>query len=173
MRRTWPFTAAILAITSIASIAQAGRPPQLSPEYKKWLDEDVRWIMTSQERQQFLNLTSVHDRDDFVARFWDERNPTPGSKENAFKEEHYRRLAFANEHFASAVAGWRTDRGRIYIVYGPPDSIAVQPGTSAAPAEEIWLYHHMQREGDDVRLKFVDSCRCGGYELETALPNHE
>jgi GWxTD domain-containing protein len=145
----------------------------LGHEYRKWVEEDVRWIITGQERKQFTNLTNDQSGDRFVVEFWERRNPTPGSKDNPFKEEHYRRLAFANEHFASRVAGWRTDRGRIYIIYGQPDAIAMQPAALKAPQEQLWLYHHTSHDGDEVQLKFVDSCRCGDYQLETPLPNNE
>lgn len=146
---------------------------QLKPAYKNWLDEDVRWIMTARERDDFLALTSDQARDKFVVEFWERRNPTPGTKENAFKEEHYRRLAFANDHFAADLPGWKTDRGRIYIVYGPPDSIDARRIVDHAQALErnsdrpyqVWHYNHIKGIGDNQNIKFVDVCSCGDYKM--------
>ena len=96
--------------------------PAVKEIYKKRLEEDVAWIITGQERADFVKLSTDKQRDKFVVAFWERRNPTPGSSENKFKEQHYRRLAYANTHFAASVAGWKTDRGRMYILYGPPVS---------------------------------------------------
>ena len=87
--------------------------------YRKWLDEDVRWIITDEERSAFMQLSNDEERDQFIEAFWQRRDPTPDTEENEFKEEHYRRIAYANEHFAAGIPGWKTDRGRIYIVFGP------------------------------------------------------
>lgn len=114
----------VVAATSLYVAAQYQHPEfhaaGLSPEYRKWLDEDVRWIVTPPERNELISLSSDEQRAQFVIAFWERRNPTPRSKENPFKEEHYKRLAFSNRHFAAGVAGWKTDRGRVYVVYGPP-----------------------------------------------------
>ena len=99
--------------------SQGWSDPSVKEIYKKWLSEDVRWIITDQERADFKRLSTDKQRDDFVVAFWERRNPIPGSSENKFKEEHYRRLAYANTHFAAGVPGWKTDRGRRYILYGP------------------------------------------------------
>ena len=96
---------------------------EISKTYKKWLDEDVRWIITDEERAAFKQLSNDDERDQFIEQFWLRRDPTPDTAENEYKEEHHRRIAYANEHFASGIPGWKTDRGRIYIVYGPPDEI--------------------------------------------------
>lgn len=166
------FLSVISIPVSLAAHAQVG-VSQLKPEYQKWLKEDVRWIITDQERKDFLQLATDQARDQFVVDFWERRNPTPGSKTNAFKEEHYRRLAFANEHFAGKIPGWHTDRGRIYIVYGPPDSIethrAVEHVHGIVDSKnlpyEVWHYNHMNGAGDNQNLRFVDVCRCGDYRL--------
>lgn len=172
MRRTlrYAFLIAAVMLPTISIFAQPENA-QLNPEYRKWLSEDVRWIITNQERTSFLHLTNDEDRDRFVAAFWEQRNPTPGSQPNPFKEEHYRRLAFANEHFAATAPGWKSDRGRIYIVYGPPDSIQTQASTSTTPAEQFWVYRHMQGKSGEVHLKFVDRCRCGDYTFESPMPD--
>src|SRR5208282_599225 len=91
---------------------------ELSKTYRKWLDEDVRWIITDQERSAFMQLSNDEERDQFIEAFWQRRDPTPDTEENEFKEEHYRRIAYANEHYAAGIPGWKTDRGRMYIVFG-------------------------------------------------------
>src|SRR5438309_4851414 len=99
-------------------------------EYKKWLREDVAWIITDEERGNFKTLSTDEQRDEFVVAFWNRRNPTPDATENKFKEEHYRRLAYSNTHFAAGEPGWKTDRGRMYIMYGAPDSTESNLGFS-------------------------------------------
>ncbi len=100
---------------------------ELSRVYKKWLNEDVIWIITDQERAAFKQLSNDEERDNFIEAFWQRRDPTPDTEENEYKEEHYRRIAYANEHFAAGIPGWKTDRGRIYIMYGPADEITGSP----------------------------------------------
>lgn len=118
-----------------AATAQTAVTPNYSAIYRKWLDEDVRYIISDEERSDFNKATTDGQRDKFVEEFWERRNPDPGSSENKFKEEHYRRLAYANQHFAARAAGYRTDRGRIYILYGPPK--AVERHYSAAGSETV------------------------------------
>jgi GWxTD domain-containing protein len=151
---------------------------ELGDTYKKWLDQDVRWIITDQEREAFLQLSNDEERDQFIEQFWLRRDPTPDTPENEYKEEHYRRIAYANEHFASGVPGWRTDRGRIYIMYGPPDEIDSHPtgGTYDRPPEEgggttstfpfeDWRYRYLEGVGQDVKIEFVDTCMCNDYHM--------
>jgi GWxTD domain-containing protein len=111
---------------------------ELKGVYKKWVDEDVRWIITDQELQAFKSLSNDEERDQFIEKFWLRRNPNPDSPENEYREEHYARIAYANEHFAAGKPGWRTDRGHIYIAYGKPDSIDSHPsgGSYERPMEE-------------------------------------
>ena len=111
---------------------------ELSKTYRKWLDEDVRWIITDEERSAFMQLSNDEERDQFIEAFWQRRDPTPDTEENEFKEEHYRRIAYANEHFAAGIPGWKTDRGHMYIVFGPADEIESHPsgGTYERPMEE-------------------------------------
>jgi GWxTD domain-containing protein len=150
--------------------------PSVAEVYKKWLNEEVVWIATSQERDAFKKLLSDQQRDAFVIAFWERRNPTPGASGNEFKEEHYRRLAYANEHFAAAIPGWKDDRGHIYIVYGPPDKLEhhlpdpVKPEPLNGAADggyeyEIWHYKRMEDIGTDVSLTFADICACGRYVM--------
>ena len=142
--------------------------------YTKWLTEDVRWIITDQERADFETLATDKQRDEFVVAFWERRNPIAGSSKNRFKEAHYQRLAYANQHFAAGVPGWKADRGRIYVVYGPPDEIehhlqgTLQPSNTLESTRypyEVWRYHNMKGVGRDVSVKFVDTCECGEYHV--------
>lgn len=146
----------------------------LHKEYQRWLDEEVRWIITPEERAAFLRLSKDEDRDQFVVAFWLRRDPTPGTAENEFKEEHYRRLAYANEHFAYEIPGWKTDRGRVYIVYGPPSDIKTESThgavVSVKPAA-LWHYDSIRGYGKNIDLKFVDVCACGDYRLDTLQKN--
>ena len=151
---------------------------ELHGVYKKWLDEDVRWIITDQERNAFKNLSNDEERDSFIENFWLRRNPNPDSPENEYKEEHYARIAYANEHFAAGMPGWKTDRGHIYIAYGKPDSIDSHPSggnyerpmdegggeTSTFPFE-IWHYRYLAGIGDNIDIEFVDTCMCGDYHM--------
>ncbi len=139
----------------------------VTEEYKKWLNEDVRWIITDDERADFKKLLSDKQRDEFVVAFWERRNTTPGAARNAYKEEHYRRLAYVNTHFAASnVPGWKTDRGSFYIMYGPPDSINSK--STLAPPTETWHYLFVEGIGRNVVLTFTDKCLCGKYELSGA-----
>ncbi len=151
---------------------------ELKGEYKKWVDEDVRWIITDQEMQAFKSLSNDEERDQFIEQFWLRRNPNPDSPENEYREEHYARIAYANEHFAAGKPGWRTDRGHIYIAYGKPDSIDSHPsgGSYDRPMEEgggntstfpfeIWHYRYLEGIGDNIDIEFVDSCMCGDYHM--------
>lgn len=151
---------------------------ELSKPYKKWLDEDVVYIITDEERAAFKQLSNDEERDNFIEAFWQRRDPTPDTEENEFKEEHYQRIAYANEHFAAGVPGWRTDRGRIYIVFGKPDEIESHPSggsyerpmeegggeTSTFPFEQ-WRYRYIEGIGQEVIIEFVDTCMCGEYHM--------
>ena len=151
---------------------------ELSKPYKKWLDEDVVYIITDEERAAFKQLSNDEERDNFIEAFWQRRDPTPDTEENEFKEEHYQRIAYANEHFAAGVPGWRTDRGRIYIVFGKPDEIDSHPsgGTYERPMDEgggetstypfeQWRYRYIEGIGQEVIIEFVDTCMCGEYHM--------
>jgi GWxTD domain-containing protein len=158
--------------------AQKAVRQELKGAYKSWLEQDVAYIITDEERAAFKNLSNDEEREAFIENFWLRRNPSPDSPENEFREEHYRRIAYANEHYAAGRAGWRTDRGHIYIAYGPPDSLDDHPsgGTYHRPFEEgggdtvtfpfeIWHYRHLEGIGEDVQLEFVDTCQCGDYHF--------
>jgi GWxTD domain-containing protein len=151
---------------------------ELSDPDKKWLNQDVIWIITDEERKAFMMLSNEEERENFIEQFWQRRDPTPDTAENEFKEEHYRRIAYANEHFPAGIPGWKTDRGRIYIVFGPPDEIESHPsgGTYERPMEEgggststfpfeQWRYRYIDDIGQEVIIEFVDTCMCGDYHM--------
>jgi GWxTD domain-containing protein len=151
---------------------------ELKGSYKTWVDQDVRWIITDEELQAFKHLSNDLERDQFIENFWLRRNPNPESPENEYREEHYARIAYANEHFAAGKSGWRTDRGHIYIAYGKPDSIDSHPsgGSYDRPMEEgggntstfpfeIWHYRYLEGIGDNIDIEFVDTCMCGDYHM--------
>ncbi|MGA9886486.1 MAG: GWxTD domain-containing protein, partial [Candidatus Acidiferrales bacterium] len=151
---------------------------ELDSQYKKWLNEDVVYIISPEERSAFLHLQTNEEREQFIEAFWQRRNPDPDSAENTFKEEHYRRIAYTNEHFSSGIPGWKTDRGRIYIMWGPPDEIQSHPsgGSYDRPAEEgggetstypfeDWRYRYLEGIGENVELEFVDPTMSGEYHL--------
>ncbi len=153
--------------------------------YEKWVKQDVRWIITPAELEAFNRLSNDEERDAFVENFWLRRDPTPDTEENEFKEEHYRRIAYSNEHFAAGSQGSLTDRGHIYIAWGPPDEIESHPsggtynrdiseggGTTTTYPFERWRYRHLEGVGDNIILEFVDACMCNEYRL-TIDPNEK
>jgi len=151
---------------------------ELDAQYKQWLQEDVVYIISPEERTAFLQLSTSEEREQFIEQFWLRRSSNPDLPENDFKEEHYRRIAYANEHFASGIPGWRTDRGRIYIIWGPADEVDSHPtgGTYDRPMEEgggststypweSWRYRYLEGLGNNVMLEFVDPSGSGEYHL--------
>jgi len=149
---------------------------ELKGAYKTWLTQDVSYIISDEETKAFKTLSNDEERDAFIENFWLRRNPNPDSPENEFREEHYRRIAYANEHFAAGKPGWKTDRGRIYISWGKPDSIDSHPsgGSYQRPMDEgggetstfpfeTWHYRYLEGVGENIDLEFVDSCQCGDY----------
>jgi GWxTD domain-containing protein len=151
---------------------------EMESAYKKWLSDEVPYIITDEERAAFKKLSTDDEREQFIEQFWERRNPNPGSPENEFKEEYYRRIAYANEHYASGIPGWKTDRGRIYIMYGPADEIESHPSggsylrppeegggeTSTYPFEQ-WRYRYIDGIGTNIILEFVDPTMTGEYRL--------
>jgi GWxTD domain-containing protein len=184
-----PALGAVALIVVIAGLLTAhplGQQPQpgqivFPNPYASWLQEEVVYIITAQERAAFVGLSTNAERDRFIEQFWQRRDPTPGTRENEFRDEHYGRIAYANEHFASSLpgpagAGRRTDRGHIYIVYGKPDEIESHPsgGTYDRPIQEgggtvstfpfeIWRYDYIEGIGRNVLLEFVDANRTGEF----------
>lgn len=153
---------------------------ELEGPYRKWLAEDVGYIITDEERASFKRFQTDDEKQSFIESFWLRRDPTPDSAENEYKEEHYRRIAYANERFASGIPGWKTDRGRIYITFGPPAEIESHPsggsyerpieeggGTTSTYPFEKWRYRYLEGTslGNDVNIEFVDPTMTGEYRM--------
>ena len=146
--------------------------------FRKWLHEDITYIITPEEKTVFETLTTPEEKDQFIEQFWYRRDPDPGTTINQSREEHYRRIAYANERFASGLPGWKSDRGRIYIIHGPPDEVEMHPsggryrrpaweggGTTSTYPFEVWWYRHIEGVGQGVELEFVDPSFSGEYRL--------
>ena len=158
--------------------AKSRQQEDASRALKKWIDEDVSYIITGPERQAWKGLKTDEERESFIESFWLRRDPTPDTIDNEFRDTHYERIAYANEHFASGIPGWKTDRGRIYVMYGKPDEIESHPsgGTYDRPIEEgggttstfpfeIWRYRYIEGIGNEVLLEFVDPSMSGEYRM--------
>ena len=168
----------VLLIASGGMFSAQSRRESAEDYYKKWLNEDALYLVTDEERDVFRKLNTPEEKDAFIEQFWFRRDPSPETAENEFKVEHYRRILYANERFTAGIPGWRTDRGRIYIKFGPPDRLETNPAggsyerprseggghTSVAPFE-IWEYRRIEGAGDDIVLEFVDDKGGGLYEL--------
>lgn len=159
-------SAGVLALTLAVALAAwqtQTPPPRMEAAFQKWIDEDAAYIATPEERAAFARLRSAEEREKFVEQFWLRRDPTPGTGRNEAKEEHYRRIAWVNEHFMDG--GWKSDRGRIHIVYGPPDEM------ESHPSMERWRYRYLPNVGNDVIVEFVEKDHTGKYQM-TRDPNH-
>ena len=146
--------------------------------YKRWMDEDVRWIITDEERNTFKALKTDEEREQFIEQFWLRRDPDPDTDSNEYREEYYQRIAYANEHFTSGIPGWKTDRGRIYIMFGAPDEKESHPsggsydrptweggGSTSTYPFETWWYRYIEGVGSDVEIEFVDPSGSGEYRI--------
>ncbi len=151
---------------------------ELDTPYRQWLNEDVVYIISPDERNAFLQLATNEEREQFIEQFWLRRSTNPDLPDNDFKEEHYRRIAYANEHYASGIPGWKTDRGRIYIIWGPPDEIEAHPtggtydrpideggGTTSTYPWETWRWRYLEGIGENVIIEFVDPSGSGEYHM--------
>jgi GWxTD domain-containing protein len=151
---------------------------ELKGAYKTWLDQDVAYIISDEERKSFKSLSNDEEREAFIEQFWLRRNPNPDSPDNEFREEHYRRIQYANDHFAAGKPGWKTDRGHIYIAFGAPDSTESHPsgGSYQRPIEEgggetstfpfeLWHYRYLEGIGENIDMEFVDTCQCGDFHF--------
>lgn len=152
--------------------------PELKEAYKKWINQDVLYIITKEEKRAFNALVTDEERENFIENFWRRRDPNPDTEENEYREEYYERIAYANEHFTSGIPGWRTDRGKIYIAWGKPDSIESHPsggaydrptweggGSTTTYPFEVWFYRHLDDVGDGLEIEFVDPTGTGEYRL--------
>ena len=185
-KRRWPAYVAAVILAAFCPVwaqrsdqkREARLKKELASGWERWMREDVAWIITDEERKAFGQLGTDEEREQFVEQFWLRRDPTPDTVENEYKEEHYRRIAYANEHFASGIPGWRTDRGRIYIRFGPPDEIDSHPsggswerpaaeggGTTSTYPFEQWRYRHLAAIGEDIIVEFVDTTMSGEYRM--------
>jgi GWxTD domain-containing protein len=171
---------------SAVKAEQGAGPRQAVPTvYQKWMDEDVLWIITPEERAKFLKLENNAARDEFIRQFWERRNVEAAADgQNAYRTEYYRRLAYANQHLGGEGAGWKSDRGRIYIMYGPPDSIDSHPsgGSGDVKPWEVWHYNAIEDRSPSVQeaqgdrpmtvakkaidMRFIDTCNCGNFNLQ-------
>ena len=151
---------------------------KLKSVYKRWVNEDVLWIITDEERKTFNSLKTDDEREQFIESFWLRRDPDPDTDANEYREEYYQRIAYANEHFTSGIPGWKTDRGRIYIMFGPPHEKETHPsggsydrpiweggGSTSTYPFEIWWYRYLEGVGSDVEIEFVDPTGSGEYRI--------
>ena len=154
---------------------------EIKEVYKNWVKKDVAYIITSEEKKAFNQLKTDEERENFIENFWRRRDPNPDTEENEFREEYYERIAYANEHFASGIPGWMTDRGRIYITWGKPDSVESHPaggsydrpsyeggGSTTSYPFEVWFYRHLDGVGDGIEIEFVDPTGTGEYRIATS-----
>ncbi|HEX8161804.1 MAG TPA: GWxTD domain-containing protein [Pyrinomonadaceae bacterium] len=157
---------------------ERNRKPELKKVYKDWLSEDVAYIITDEERKAFKKLATDEEREQYIEAFWRRRDPDPDTDENEYKEEYYERVAYANEHFASGIPGWKTDRGRIYIMFGKPDEKETHPaggsyqresyeggGSTSTYPFERWFYRYIEGVGSGVEIEFVDPTGSGEYRI--------
>jgi len=178
-----------LLVASPLLFAQESRPqdpsekprnvkPELKKAYKDWLEKDVTYVITDEERKAFKKLATDDERERFIEEFWRRRDPDPDTDENEFKEEYYERIAYANEHFASGIPGWKTDRGRIWIMYGKPDGRETHPmggsydrpsyeggGSTSTYPFETWFYRYIAGVGSGIEIEFVDPTGSGEYRI--------
>lgn len=151
---------------------------ELKDAYKKWITTDVAYIITKDEKKAFYALKTDEERENFIENFWRRRDPNPDTEENEYREEYYERIAYANEHYTSGIPGWKTDRGRIYIAWGKPDSVESHPsggsydrpsyeggGSTTTYPFEVWFYRHLDGVGDGIEIEFVDPTGTGEYRI--------
>jgi len=151
---------------------------EIKDAYKKWINNDVSYIITKEEKKAFYALQTDEERENFIENFWRRRDPNPDTEENEYREEYYERIAYANEHFTSGIPGWKTDRGRIYIAWGKPDSVETHPtggsydrpsyeggGSTTTYPFEVWFYRHLDNVGEGLEIEFVDPTGTGEYRM--------
>jgi GWxTD domain-containing protein len=189
--RNFALTASLLAASVSVGFGQGNDKPsedvrdkarnvgkEVKEVYKKWINNDVAYIITKDEKKAFYALKTDEERENFIENFWRRRDPNPDTEENEYREEYYERIAYANEHFTSGIPGWRTDRGRIYIAWGKPDSVESHPtggsydrptyeggGSTTTYPFETWFYRHLDGVGDGVEIEFVDPTGTGEYRI--------
>jgi GWxTD domain-containing protein len=193
------FRFVILAVSALAAGVVAQQPkgtpvdvseksrnvrPEVKKVYKEWIDKDVAYIITADEKKAFKALATDEERENFIENFWRRRDPNPDTEENEYREQYYERIAYANEHYTSGIPGWKTDRGKIYIAWGKPDGVESHPaggsydrpyaeggGSTTTYPFEVWFYRHLEGVGDGLEIEFVDPTGTGEYRL--ARDNNE
>ncbi len=197
--RNLVLTSSILVTSFTVGFAQTEQPSQdiqdkarnvkseekVKEVYKKWINNDVAYIITKEEKKAFNTLKTDEERENFIENFWRRRDPNPDTDENEYREEYYERIAYANEHYASGIPGWKTDRGRIYIAWGKPDSVESRPtggsydrptyeggGSTTTYPFETWFYRHLDGVGDGIEIEFVDPTGTGEYRIARS-PNEK
>ena len=177
--RTFLFAAGVSSLLFGSMTAQS-RNEEVEDYFKKWLQEDVLYTITDEEKVVFNKLQTIEEKERFIEQFWTRRDPSPRSSYNEFKEEHYRRIQYSNDHFASGIPGWKTDRGMIYIKFGEPDRIEAHPsgghyqrpsweggGSTNTYPFERWEYRYLEGVGQDIEIEFVDDTLTGEYRITT------
>lgn len=158
---------------------------EVNKVYQNWINNDVPYIITEQEKRAFKALKTDEERENFIENFWRRRDPNPDTEENEYREEYYERIAYANEHYASGIPGWKTDRGRTYIAWGKPDGVESHPtggaydrpsyeggGSTTTYPFEVWFYRHLDNVGDGIEIEFVDPTGTGEYRIARS-PNEK
>ncbi len=158
---------------------------EVNKVYQNWVNNDVPYIITDQEKRAFKALKTDEERENFIENFWRRRDPNPDTEENEYREEYYERIAYANEHYASGIPGWKTDRGRTYIAWGKPDGVESHPsggsydrpsyeggGSTTTYPFETWFYRHLDNVGDGIEIEFVDPTGTGEYRIARS-PNEK
>ena len=179
MKRSFPYLLGAFLLL-LGSMKAQSHDEEMVDYFKKWLQEDVIYTITGEEKTVFNKLQTTEEKERFIEQFWTRRDPSPRTSYNEFKEEHYRRLQYSNERFASGIPGWRTDRGMIYIKFGEPDYIEAHPsggrynrpsweggGSTNTYPWERWEYRYLEGVGDDIEIEFVDDTLTGLYRLTT------
>jgi len=159
--------------------------PELKKAYKDWIEKDVAYIITDEERKAFKRLATDEEREQFIEAFWRRRDPDPDTEENEYREQYYERIAYANEHYTSGIPGWKTDRGRIYITFGKPDEVETHPsggnyerpsyeggGSTTTYPFETWFYRYLAGVGSGIEIEFVDPTGSGEYHIARS-PNEK
>ncbi len=196
--RNAALTVSILATSVTFGFAQDPNKPSEDPTtkarkygkekdkiYSQWTSKDVEYIITGDEKKAYKALKTDEERENFIENFWRRRDPDPDTEENEYREEYYERIAYANEHYASGIPGWKTDRGRIYITFGKPDSVETHPtggaydrpsyeggGSTTTYPFEVWFYRHLDNVGDGIEIEFVDPTGTGEYRIARS-PNEK
>jgi GWxTD domain-containing protein len=196
--RNAALTVSILATSVTFGFAQDKEKPSEDPTtkarkvgkekdriYGEWTNKDVGYIITGDEKKAYKALKTDEERENFIENFWRRRDPDPDTEENEYREEYYERIAYANEHYASGIPGWKTDRGRIYITFGKPDGIETHPtggaydrpsyeggGSTTTYPFETWFYRHLDNVGDGIEIEFVDPTGTGEYRIARS-PNEK